>query len=143
MLPQLTSYPNLQSCTCELNLRFLNFRYTLINDAVSVDKKIRLKRGSFEYEERTRRLDIKAKAALAAVNIKELAMSELQDVSHAILLTLPDQLKKQAVMGKLERIELYLEEDKLNIYLEGAFERMPLAEVPFKNGAASAGLIKP
>ncbi len=124
-------------------IAFLNFRYTLINDAVSVDKKIRLKRGSFKYEERTRRLDLKAKAALAAVNIKELAMRELQDVSHAILLTLPDQLKKQAVTGKLERIELNLDKNKMNICLEGVFERTPHEEIPSYNVAPTAGLNKP
>ncbi len=111
-------------------IAFLKFRYMLINDPVSVDKKIRLKRGSFKYEERTRRLDLKAKAALAAVNIKDLAMRELQDVSRAISKTLPDQLEKQAVTGELERIELCLDKDKLNIYLEGAFERMPNEEGP-------------
>ncbi|GMQ77732.1 MAG: hypothetical protein BMS9Abin02_0220 [Anaerolineae bacterium] len=124
-------------------IAFLNFRYTLINDPVSVDRKIRLKRGSFKYEERTRRLDLKAKAALAAVNIKELAIRELQDVAHAILKTLPDQLEKQSVTGELERIELFLDEDILNIYLAGAFERKAVEKVPVQGGAPSAAPKKP
>lgn len=105
---------------------FLNFRYTLINDAVDVDKKVRLKRGSLRYEERTRRLDLKAKAGLAAVDIKRIALSELQDVSQAIVKTLPYQLEKQAVTGTIERVELYLEGDKLNVLLAGQFEPMPI-----------------
>ena len=123
-------------------IAFLKFRYALINDVVSADKKIRLKRGSFMYEERTRRLDLKAKAALAAVNIKNLVLRELQDISRIILKTLPRQLENQAVTGKLKRIELVLDGDKLNVYLEGAFERKVIEKVRVRGGASSAARLK-
>jgi len=104
---------------------FLKFQYVLINDPVSVDRKIRLKRGSLKYEERTRRFDLKAKTGLAAVNVKELARRELQDVTGIILKTLPAQLEKQAVSGKLRHLELQFDGSRLIIHLEGSFE--PLA----------------
>jgi hypothetical protein len=121
---------------------FLNFRYTLINDVVSGDKKIRLKRGSFKYEERTRRLDLRAKTALAVVNIHDLVLRELQDISQVILKTVPDQLENQAVTGKLKRIELVLNGDKLNVYLEGAFKRKAMEKVSVQSGASAAARSK-
>ena len=113
---------------------FLSFSYTLINDAVSVDQKISLKRGSLRYAERTRRLDIRSKAGLAAVNIKEMARRELQDISQVIINTLPGQLEKQAVTGKLERIDLSFDRDRLNIRLEGAFEPVKPSKQQLRNG---------
>ena len=107
---------------------FLTFRYVLVNDQLAVGRKIRLKRGSLRYMERTRRLDLKAKAALAAINIKSMAIDELRDVTQAIFKTLPDQLEKQSVRGNLQRIELSLDGERLNVFLEGCFEPAPEQE---------------
>ena len=48
---------------------FLQFKYKLINDPVSIAPAVRLKTGSLSITEHTRRFDLKAKAALAAINI--------------------------------------------------------------------------
>ena len=49
---------------------FLKFKYCLVNDPVSVSRRLRLKRDSLVVQEHTRRFDIKAKAALAAINVR-------------------------------------------------------------------------
>ena len=75
-------------------IAFLAFQYTIVNDAIDESRRLRLKRGSFLYKERTRRFDLKAKAALAAVNIKHLARKELQDLGQVIAKTLPVQMEQ-------------------------------------------------
>ncbi len=104
---------------------FLSVQYTIINDAIDDSRKLRLKRGSLVYNERTRRFDLKAKAALAAVNIKNLARKELQDLGLVIAKTLPAQMEQYGVTGEMIRVELHLEGQKLNIWLQGDFSSLP------------------
>jgi len=63
-----------------------------------------------------------------------MARRELQDISQVIINTLPGQLEKQAVTGKLERIDLSFDRDRLNIRLEGAFEPIKPSELKLQNG---------
>jgi hypothetical protein len=108
---------------------FLSFQYAIVNDAIDDSRKLRLKRGSFLYKERTRRFDLKAKAALAAVNIKQLARKELQDLGQVIAKTLPAQMDQYGVSGDLKRVELHLDGQKLNIRLQGDFGPLPQGQI--------------
>jgi hypothetical protein len=108
---------------------FLSFQYVIVNDAIDDSRKLRLKRGSFLYKERTRRFDLKAKAALAAVNIKHLARKELQDLGQVIAKTLPVQMDQYGVSGDLKRVELHLDGQKLNIRLQGDFGPLPQGQI--------------
>lgn len=105
---------------------FLEFRYALVNDPVALSPRLRLRQGSLRYKENTRRLDLKAKAALAAVNIKHLATQELSDANGIILSTLPPRLREHGIVGSISKIELGLRDECLRVLLEGAFE--PLAQ---------------
>ncbi|MDX1616273.1 MAG: hypothetical protein R3300_18315 [Candidatus Promineifilaceae bacterium] len=100
---------------------FLEFSYTLINDPVAVAPRLRLKRGTFRYAEKTRRFDLKAKAALAAVNITGLARQELSNVSQIINQTLPPRLEHHGLNGILNCVELTLNNQSLRVCLEGKF----------------------
>ena len=102
-------------------IAFITFKYTIANDAIDESRKLRLKRGSFIYKERTRRFDLKAKVALAAVNIKQLARKELRDLGQVITKTLPVQMEQYGVSGDLRQVELHLTGEKLNIWLQGDF----------------------
>lgn len=101
---------------------FLKFSYTLINDPVSVSPRLTLKRNSLVIEEDTRRFDIKAKAALAAINVESLARKELVDPSQIIRATLPSRLAKQGLSGQFTRIEMTLVDHHLQLCLEGSFK---------------------
>ena len=70
----------------------------------------------------TRRFDLKAKAALAAIDIDGLAQRELADPGAIILSTLPQQLYKQGIRGEVKSIDLFLHDQSLEIGLEGEFE---------------------
>jgi hypothetical protein len=88
-----------------------------------------MKRGSFIYRERTRRFDLKAKAALAALNIKQLARKELRDLGQVITKTLPVQMEQYGASGDLSHVELHLDGEKLNIWLQGDFSALRQSQV--------------
>ncbi|UCG25295.1 MAG: hypothetical protein JSW55_04670 [Chloroflexota bacterium] len=113
-------------------IAFLKFKYCLVNDPVSVDRKLRLKRDSLVVRQHTRRFDIKAKAALAAINIEKIARQELSNPSRIIRATLPDQLEKHGLCGSFTRIEMALKDHYLELRLEGDFE--PLADKTSSDG---------
>ncbi len=100
---------------------FIKFQYTLVNDPVSVYPNLRVKRGSLIIAEHTRRFDIKAKAALAAINVKNLALKELAEPAAIIVATLPSQLERLGLRGNLKTVELALKDHDLEVYLEGEF----------------------
>lgn len=103
---------------------FLHFKYVLVNDPVSVDRKLRLKNNSLEVKEHTRRFDIKAKAALATINLEGIARRELTDPSRIIHTTLPTQLEHHGLSGQFSCIEMGLKDHHLEICLEGNFEQV-------------------
>jgi hypothetical protein len=84
---------------------------------------LRVKRGSLTISEHTRRFDIKAKAALAAINVRNLAIKEMADPAAVIIETLPTQLKRFGARGELRSVELTLKDHQLEVYLEGEFKR--------------------
>jgi hypothetical protein len=90
---------------------------------VAVYPNLRVKRGSLIIAEHTRRFDIKAKAALAAINVKNLALKELADPAAVIVATLPSQLERLGLRGKLKTVELTLKDHDLEVCLEGEFCR--------------------
>ena len=100
---------------------FLGFAYRLVNDPVSVGRKLRVKRGTLLISKRTRRLDIKAKTALAAINVERLARKELANVNNVISTTLPSQLERYGLEGRLSNVELTLQEGLMYVCLEGSF----------------------
>jgi hypothetical protein len=102
---------------------FLKFQYTLINDPVSVIPNLRVKSGSLTISEHTRRFDIKAKAALAAINVKNLAIEEMADPAAVIVETLPAQLERLGARGELKTVQLTLKDHYLEVFLEGEFKR--------------------
>ena len=108
---------------------FIEFKYTLINDPEAPDAGwLRVKEGSLEIEERTRRFDIKAKAALAATGIERVARQELGEPAQIILKTLPDRLWDKGVTGELAEIALSLNSDSLRVFLRGEFQTRMLRE---------------
>jgi hypothetical protein len=98
---------------------FLEFSYVLINDPVSIDRQLRLKRDTLAVREHTRTLDLKARAALAAIDVANVARRQLADVSGIIKATLPPQLARRGLDGHIRRVELHLEERRLQVCLEG------------------------
>lgn len=100
---------------------FIKFGYVLINDPVSISQKLRLKPGTLSVSEHTRRLDLKAKAALATINVSRMALQELSDLTAIIESTLPAQLKQHGVTGKLSNVELAFQDHCLDISVEGNF----------------------
>ncbi len=103
-------------------IAFLTFSYSLLNDPVSAGRNLRIKHGSLKTRQDTRRFDLKAKAALAAIDIDGLAQRELSDPAAIILGTLPQQLRKRGARGEVKSIELFLHEKTLEVCLEGEFE---------------------
>lgn len=102
----------------------IRFSYILINDPVSIRNKLVVKKGTLVIEEKTRRFDLKAKAALTAINVEYLARQELSDLSGIILKTLPPQLRNHGVEGTISDIGLSLMDSSLEVCLEGDF--MPI-----------------
>jgi hypothetical protein len=101
---------------------FLNFKYALVNDPVSISPRLTLKRNSLVIEEHTKRFDIKAKAALAAINIESIARKELVDPSQIIRATLPERLARHGLGGQFTCIEMTLADHHLDLCLEGNFQ---------------------
>ncbi len=104
---------------------FLEFKYTLINDESSKLPCITLKKGSLQVIEKIRRFDIKAKAALTAMNVPRIAQNEMSDLTEVIKRTLPAQLNQKNVTGEINNIELTLNKDNLRVRLIGDFTMMP------------------
>lgn len=100
---------------------FIKFRYVLENDPRSGGQRLRLNHDSLEIEQNTRRFDLKAKAALTAINIEHLARKEMSDLNHIICRTLPPQLERRGIFGTLSTVHLNLVDDRLQILLEGEF----------------------
>ncbi len=113
---------------------FLKFKYTLINDPVSVARQLRLKRGSLTMSEHTRRFDLKAKAALAATNISNITRKELNNVNGIIYSTLLPRLELHGITGTLTCMEMPLQHRDLRACLEGALK--PLGTVPIEKAVA-------
>jgi hypothetical protein len=103
---------------------FIEFQYVLINDPVSADKRLRVRKGSLSIKEKTRRYDLKARAVLAAANIKGIARKELADLTGVIIKTLPPQLKRHGLEGKLTGAEFTLNDQLLNVSLWGEFKSL-------------------
>jgi hypothetical protein len=103
-------------------IAFLTFSYSLSNDPVSAGRNLRIKPGSLKTRQDTRRFDLKAKAALVAVDIDGLAQRELSDPAAIILSTLPQQLRRRGVRGDVKSVELFLHDKYLEVDLEGDFE---------------------
>jgi hypothetical protein len=101
---------------------FLEFKYTLVNHGDANNKCLCVKEGSLRIKEKTRRFDVKAKAALAAMNVPKIARQEMSDMSEVICSTLPGQLQKKGISGELSTIQLSLNEYSLRVYLSGDFE---------------------
>lgn len=101
---------------------FLKFEYCLINDPVSVNPRLVLKRNSLVIKEHTKRFDIKAKAALAAINVEGIAHKELSDPARIIKSTLPAQIERHGLSGKFTCVEMALSDRHLELCLEGKFE---------------------
>jgi len=107
---------------------FLEFKYTLVNHANVEDKRLCLQEGSLRIKEKTRRFDVKAKAALTAMNVPKIARQEMSDLAEVIRRTLPDQLQHKGVEGELKQIGLSLNEHSLCVHLLGDFNS--LTEAP-------------
>ena len=107
---------------------FIEFEYTLINDPDFPNTQLCLKEGSLRVKEKTRRFDLKAKAAMAALNVPRIARQEMTDTTGIIRKTLPDQLRKRGLEGQLDQIHLSLNGDTLGLYLRGVFRPVPQSE---------------
>jgi hypothetical protein len=98
---------------------FLRFRYVLTNDPYSKRKRIQLKRGSLSIRKDTRRFDLKARAALAAIDVDSIARDELTDLADILKSTFTDQLTGYGIGGGISEIQLAIGENCLEVYLEG------------------------
>jgi hypothetical protein len=87
---------------------FIQFRYTLENDRRCPGKKLHLKRGQVEVKEVTRPFDLGARAALAILGVKQIALRELSDPNAVIRRTLPQQLARLGFQESLAEVELEL-----------------------------------
>ena len=100
---------------------FIEFNYKLINHPFEDEKNLCLEQGTLQIREKTRRFDVKAKAALTAMNIPKIARQEMSDMTAVIRKTLPAQLEKRGVKGELNTIKLSLNQHTLCVCLKGDF----------------------
>lgn len=99
---------------------FIQFRYILENDRRNGGKKLRLKDNCMEVKEVTRPFDLGAKAALAIMGVKQIALRELADPNAVIQRTLPRQLGRIGFQGKLAQVDLELLADNtMWVYVVG------------------------
>jgi hypothetical protein len=105
---------------------FLEFSYVLANDPAGHPGRIGVKKGTLRVEEKTRRLDLKAKAALAAIDVEGIARRELMDIPGIIVSTLPPQLARLGVIGTITKVELGFQDSHMDLCLEGTF--VPVAQ---------------
>jgi len=104
---------------------FLEFKYALVNQNDEGCESLCLKEGSLRINEKTRRFDVKAKAALTAMNVPKIARQEMSNLTNVIQRTLPNQLRKKGVQGEIGQIRLSLNDHTLNVYLKGEFLSLP------------------
>jgi hypothetical protein len=104
---------------------FIEFNYAMVNNPEAPNAGLAIKAGSLRIAEKTRRFDLKAKAALAALNVARIAYHEMSDLSGIIRKTLPHQLQQQNVRGELTDIHLHLNEESLHVTLRGLFSPIP------------------
>ena len=109
---------------------FIEFNYTMINDDDSDEKRLSIKEDSLVVKEKTRRFDVKAKAAMTAMNVPRIARNEMSDLTAVIYQTLPAQLEKKGVRGELDHIDLTLNDKSLHIHLRGDFKPLPPDHFP-------------
>ena len=108
---------------CEVHVHepiiaFIQFQYSLENDPKQTGK-LRLKGGTIQVKETTRRLDIAAKAALRMLNVRAIALHELRDPNDVIRRTLPPQLAAHGLDMLLDSIELvFVPNDRLHVTLK-------------------------
>ncbi|MCL4249318.1 MAG: hypothetical protein KJ065_14315 [Anaerolineae bacterium] len=108
---------------CEVHVHepiaaFILFQYSLENDPNQAGK-LRLKGGTIQVKETTRRLDIAAKAALRVLNVRAIALHELRDPNDVIRRTLPPQLAAHGLDMLLDCIELaFVPNDRLHVTLK-------------------------
>jgi hypothetical protein len=100
---------------------FIEFYYTLVNHPDNDEKRLCLDEESLRIKEKTRRFDVKAKAALTAMNVPKIARTEMSDLTEVIRRTLPHQLEKKGVCGELDEIHLSLNEHTLCVHMKGEF----------------------
>ena len=105
---------------------FIEFNYTLVNHPEDDEKNLCLDKSSLKIKEKTRRFDVKAKAALTAMNVPKIARNEMSDMTKVIRSTLPEQLLNKGLSGQLDTIKLSLNEHSLCVYLKGDFK--PVAD---------------
>jgi hypothetical protein len=98
---------------------FLRFRYVLMNDPFSEPKRVQLKRGSLSIRKNTRRFDLKARAALSAIDLESIARNELTDLAVILRRTLSDQMNGYGISGEISEIRLGIVDCVLEVYLEG------------------------
>lgn len=98
---------------------FLRFRYVLMNDPFSESKRVQLKRGSLSIRKDTRRFDLKARAALAAIDVESIARNELTDLAVILRSTLSERMNGYGISGEISDIRLGIGDSCLEVYLEG------------------------
>lgn len=102
-------------------ISFIEFSYTLENEPDQPGGRIQVRDGSLLFEAKTRRLDVKAKTALAAMNVRKIMMQEMSDLTAIIFSTLPPQLRALGVDGKLDDVGLEIVDSGLRVRLYGTF----------------------
>ena len=103
-------------------IAFLEFRYELFNDIDEDGDYFLAFRGeSLKIKEKTRRFDIKAKAALSAMNVPRITRNEMNDLASVIKKTLPPQLRGQGFEGELANVRMYIDDGRLCVKLKGDF----------------------
>jgi hypothetical protein len=90
-----------------------------MNDPFSEPKRVQLKRGSLSIRKNTRRFDLKARAALSAIDLESIARNELTDLSVILRRTLSDQMNGYGISGEISEIRLSIIDCVLEVYLEG------------------------
>lgn len=95
----------------------IRFRYDLVNNDLSEPANLKLRNG-LDVREQTRRFDLGAKAALAAMNVKRIALAELSDPARVILKTLPPRLAEHDFNGRLKCVALKLKDDTLHVTIK-------------------------
>ncbi len=99
-------------------IAFIQFRYTLENDRRYPGKKLHLKRDDVEVKEVTRPFDLGARAALAILGVRQIALRELSNPNAVIQRTLPSQLARLGFKRELAEVELELkDDDSMHVYI--------------------------
>lgn len=96
---------------------FIQFRYTLQNDPRHPGHKLQLKNRQVEVKETTRPFDLAARAALAILSVRQIALRELSDPNAVIQRTLPPQLARLGFQRPLAQIALELEDSAMRVFI--------------------------